>query len=218
MNRVHWQNISTVFLDMDGTLLDLQFDNHFWLEHVPKRYGEIHGIELDKSKKYLRMRYDSVRGRLDWYCMDYWSRELGLDIEGLKKEIAHMISVRPYVTAFLQALRVADKRLVLLTNAHQQSVDIKLAKTGLTRYFDRIVVSHDLGKPKESNAFWPLLQHHERFIPIETILVDDNLDVLRAASKHGIAHLVAIKRPDTRGPEIACDEFFTIEDFREILP
>jgi putative hydrolase of the HAD superfamily len=30
-----WNTINTVLLDMDGTLLDLHFDNHFWLSLVP---------------------------------------------------------------------------------------------------------------------------------------------------------------------------------------
>ncbi|HBT55971.1 MAG TPA: haloacid dehalogenase, partial [Pseudomonas sp.] len=32
---LNWNAIDTVLLDMDGTLLDLHFDNHFWLEHMP---------------------------------------------------------------------------------------------------------------------------------------------------------------------------------------
>ena len=37
---INWPQIDTVFLDMDGTLLDLHFDNHFWREHMPRRYAE----------------------------------------------------------------------------------------------------------------------------------------------------------------------------------
>lgn len=32
---IAWKEIDTVLLDMDGTLLDLNFDNHFWKEFVP---------------------------------------------------------------------------------------------------------------------------------------------------------------------------------------
>ncbi|MCP4043692.1 MAG: haloacid dehalogenase, partial [Gammaproteobacteria bacterium] len=37
MPVINWNSIHTVLLDMDGTLLDLHFDNQFWLEHVPLR-------------------------------------------------------------------------------------------------------------------------------------------------------------------------------------
>ena len=29
------QNVDLVLLDMDGTLLDLHYDSHFWLDYVP---------------------------------------------------------------------------------------------------------------------------------------------------------------------------------------
>ena len=27
---IDWTQLDTILLDMDGTLLDLEFDNHFW--------------------------------------------------------------------------------------------------------------------------------------------------------------------------------------------
>ena len=48
-----WNNISTVLLDMDGTLLDLHFDNYFWQHHVPVRYAEKHKLELDDARNFL---------------------------------------------------------------------------------------------------------------------------------------------------------------------
>ena len=47
---LNWSDIHTVLLDMDGTLLDLHFDNHFWLEHFPARYSEQHGIIVEEAK------------------------------------------------------------------------------------------------------------------------------------------------------------------------
>ena len=44
MPSLPWHAIDTVLLDMDGTLLDLHYDNHFWMEHLPQRYAELHGV------------------------------------------------------------------------------------------------------------------------------------------------------------------------------
>ena len=32
---LNWSKIDTVLLDMDGTLLDLHYDSHFWLNVIP---------------------------------------------------------------------------------------------------------------------------------------------------------------------------------------
>jgi putative hydrolase of the HAD superfamily len=41
---IDWSRIDTVLLDMDGTLLDLRFDNWFWQELIPSRYAAAHGL------------------------------------------------------------------------------------------------------------------------------------------------------------------------------
>ena len=215
---IDWSRITSIFLDMDGTLLDLRFDNHFWLEHVPLRYSEKHGYTVGKAKQELYARYRSIEGTLQWYCVDYWSEELGLDIATLKEELAHLISVHPHVLDFLDTVRTMDKRVMLLTNAHAKSVNVKLAKTGLDKYFDRIIISHSLGEPKESPRFWSLLREYEPYKPDATLLIDDNLNVLRAAARSGIAYLLAVRRPDTGREDIDSGEFQAIANFAEILP
>lgn len=213
---INLNDITTIFLDMDGTLLDLRFDNHFWLEHVPQRYGEKHGYSLGQAKNELYGRYESMKGTLQWYCVDYWSEELDLDIAMLKEELTHLISIHPHVIDFLKTSRSMDKRLILLTNAHTKSIKVKFAKTGLDRYFDRIISSHTLGEPKESARFWPLLYEYEAYDPRSTLLIDDNIEVLRAAANSGICHLLAVKRPDTGRGDVNSKEFEAIESFAEI--
>lgn len=72
---INWDSIQTVFLDMDGTLLDLHYDNHFWLAHVPQRYAEQHGMDPESAHADLAVRYQRVVGTMQWYCVDYWTRE-----------------------------------------------------------------------------------------------------------------------------------------------
>lgn len=213
-----WKAIQTVFLDMDGTLLDLHFDNHFWLEHVPLRYAELHGLSYGDAQKALAPRYAKVVGTIDWYCVDYWTRELGLDIARLKEEVEHLIAVHPQVIDFLAALRSIQRRTVLVTNAHHKSLALKMRKTRLDGYFDAIISAHDFGVPKEHPEFWGRLQSKERFDPVATLLVDDSLPVLRSARDYGIAHLLAVYRPDTKLPIKDVAEFDAIHDFLEITP
>lgn len=215
---VDWQQIDTVFLDMDGTLLDLHFDNHFWLHHVPKRYAELHNISMEEAHEQLAGRYKAVEGTLDWYCLDYWSRELGLDIALLKEEVDHLIAVHPHVTDFLDAVRAAGKCMLLVTNAHMKALSLKMEKTQLGGHFDELVCSHDYGAAKEQQAFWQGLQAAKPFDPARTLLVDDSLAVLRSAKKYGIGHLLAVYEPDTKQGRRDVEEFEAIESFLDIMP
>ncbi len=212
-----WSLIDTVLLDMDGTLLDLHFDNHFWLQHVPRRYAESRGLSLAAATDELMQRYRSVEGTLDWYCVDHWSRELGLDIVLLKQEVDHLISVHPHVLPFLGALEKAGKRRILVTNAHQKSLRLKLQKTRLSGYLDVVISSHDVGLPKEKPEFWDRLQETVQFDPLRTLFVDDSPPVLRSAQQYGIAFLLGISLPDSTQPRKDEHEFPAVQDFSTLL-
>ena len=216
--RLPWSRIRTVLLDMDGTLLDLRFDNHFWRELVPERYAKRHGLPLEQARAEVVARTRAVEGTLEWYCLDYWTRELVLDIVTLKREIEHLIAVHPHVLEFLDALRTAGKRVVLATNAHHHSLTLKMEKTRLAGHFDAIICAHDLGLVKEQPEFWPRLREREPFEPATTLLVDDNLAILRAAQGYGIAHLVSALWPYSAHPPKPPGEFPAIHDFSELLP
>lgn len=215
---VPWQNIETVLLDMDGTLLDLRFDNEFWREHIPRCYAHKHGLDVQIAKAELFPRYHRVEGTIEWYCVDYWSRELALDIAALKRELAHLITLQPYVPNFLAALRGAGKRVLVVTNAHAKSLALKLGRTGLGARLDGIVCAHDLGIPKERLDFWGRLQECQPFEPAQTLLIDDSLPVLRSARAYGIAYLLSIYQPDSQGPLREHGEFPLVRSFAELLP
>ena len=50
-SNVNWNKIESILLDLDGTLLDLNFDLHFWLEYIPKVYSKKHNISFQDAKK-----------------------------------------------------------------------------------------------------------------------------------------------------------------------
>lgn len=215
---IPWQSVETVLLDLDGTLLDLHFDNHFWLEHVPKHFALARGIEITIAKEAIYPRYRAAYGTLDWYSVDYWSSELELDIATLKEEIAHLIALRPFAMDFLNGIKQLGKRVVLLTNAHPKSLSLKFSRIDLTPYFDAMMVSHDLAPyPKEHPEFWPYLQKEEPFHPAATLLIDDSLAVLRTAMTQGIAYLLAIRQPDSQRTLIDTQEFVGLNSFQELL-
>ncbi len=212
-----WAQIKTVFLDMDGTLMDLAFDNYFWHEYVPLIYSKNKGIDDVEAKQLLLGMYQSQRGNLSWYCTDYWSDELGLNIKQLKQQVATKVSLFPLVNEFLSWLQDNGKRSVLLTNAHMDSVEIKMEQTGIASKFDRIITSHSYGYAKEQDEFWPLLASDESYQQAATLLIDDNISVLQAADRHGIKHLRSVLKPDTTLPIQNTQGYLAINGFHDIV-
>ncbi|MEB8431241.1 GMP/IMP nucleotidase [Cocleimonas sp. KMM 6892] len=214
---IDWQNISTVFLDMDGTLLDLHYDNHFWLEHIPKRYAEKHGLSINEASELLEKKTSAIAGTLDWYCLDYWQDNLDMDIVSLKHEVAEKIAIRENVVEFLEHLRALNKRIVLLTNAHKKTIEVKFSYVSIEQYFDRIITSHDIGIAKEEDGFWDELEKTEAFSREQSLFIDDNLDVLKAAQKSGVKHLLSISRPDSNQAAKDTEHFIAVDCYSQLL-
>ena len=215
---IDWNSIDTVLLDMDGTLLDLYFDNYFWTEHLPRIYADKHQISEESSAEHLQRQFQQNEGTLAWYSIDHWSEQLGLDIPALKREVDHMIALRPYAIEFLQQLHSSSRDVVMVTNAHRKTLEIKMDKVDISQWFDRIVVSHDLNSPKEDQAFWHRLQALHPFDPARTLLIDDTESVLHSAREYGVAHLLTLLQPDSRRQKRIDTHFPGIHHFDEIMP
>ncbi len=215
---INWNMIDTVLLDMDGTLLDLHFDNFFWLNHLPRRYAEHHGICPDEASRKLHTLFEEKRGTLDWYCLEYWSDTLAVNIRQLKQEIGHMISERPYVQEFLQELGKHNKQRVLITNAHPDSLELKLATTDIGPMLDVVVSSHQYQAPKEEQSFWRQLHQQISFDPARTLFVDDTERILSAAGHFGIEHLLCVTQPDSKAEPQQVKGFQAVTHFNELLP
>ena len=214
---LNWSNIETVLLDMDGTLLDLHFDNHFWLEHTPKALAKKHNIPLEQAKAELKQQNDAVAGQLEWYCLDYWQKELDLPIVELKREIQHLIQLRPDTIPFLDALKQAGKKVVLVTNAHPDSLSLKVERTQLDNHIDELISCHKYGASKESQSLWQQLHAELNFDLEKTLFVDDSERILKSAQTFGIKHLLAVANPDSKKPSKEIVGFENVTDYRNLL-
>ncbi len=203
---------------MDGTLLDLHFDNYFWQVFVPEKYAQKHGLSLLESQKVLVPRFHAEHGTLNWYCLDHWTRDLGLDIVGLKYELQHLIRPRVDAIEFLEQLANSNKHLWLVTNAHPDALSLKLAATEIAPYFDRIISSHQFGLPKEQQLFWHKLQEFAPFQPERSLFIDDSESVLTSAHQFGIGHILSVIQPDSQSAARTQLLFPAINHFAEILP
>jgi putative hydrolase of the HAD superfamily len=215
---IDWTHIETVLLDMDGTLLDRHFDDHFWLEHVPKRYAAARDIPLVEAKELLYGLFRSQENTLNWTDLDYWSDRLGLDIPLLKVEVDHLIAVHPFVVEFLLYLKHHGKGIYLVTNAHSKTLALKMRKTRLGPYFDGIVSAHDLGLPKEDPRFWERLKGRVPYEPGRTLLGEDSETNLSTAAAYGIGYPVYVSRFSSSIIPKASKRFSSIHYFDQLIP
>lgn len=215
---LHWNDIDTVLLDMDGTLLDLHFDNHFWLEYLPFKFAEQNSLSVEDAKSVLYEQFRKEQGTLNWYCVNYWSDTLQLDIAMLKEEVSHLIDIRPNVIPFLNWLTKSSRSCYLVTNAHQKSLSLKLQKTGIDQYLDDVFCSHDFNAPKESQEFWLRFQKQTLFNNSRTLLIDDSDAVLKSAQIFGIKHLLCIEQPDSQASPREPGEFPAVSCYSQLFP
>jgi len=216
--HIDWQAIDTLLLDMDGTLLDLHFDNYFWVHYLPQRYIETFKLEPTQTLAYLEQLFADQQGSLSWYCIDYWSDQLQLDIVALKKEVKDKIAIRPFVEDFLSAMRQTGKKTILITNAHRASLDLKMEETALTPYLDALASTHDYGKPKEDPRLWSDLQSDFKYDPARSLLIDDGEVILDCAKACSIGHLLTLKQPDSQKALRKNLRHPAILHFDEIMP
>ena len=204
-------------LDMDGTILDLAFDNYMWLEHVPENFAEVRGIAPDEARRQLYAKFEEMLGRLEWYCLDHWSDYLDLDVAGMHRDQNHRIGYLPGAEQFLKAVSRDDLRVVLVTNSPMEVLNIKDEVTGLTEYFDAVYSSHSFGAPKESQDFWHALRKEEDFDPETTLFVDDTPRVLDSANTYGVSGLLEIRFPDTSKPARTLSDFPGVDGVADLL-
>lgn len=213
----NWADIDCVLLDLDGTLLDLHYDTEFWHRAVPQAWGAARGLDHAAALAQLQPRFRAREGTLDWYCIEFWSRELQLDIAAMKRSDTALIRWLPGARQFVRGVRALGKRLVLATNSHPETLAIKDTRTAVLAEFDASFSSHTFGAPKEHPQFWDALRVAEPFDPARTLFVDDSLPVLRAARVAGIAHVVAVRRPDSTRDARHHDEFPAVDSVAELI-
>ncbi|WP_395338688.1 GMP/IMP nucleotidase [Ningiella sp. W23] len=217
MTLLPWHKIQTVLLDMDGTLLDLHFDTQFWREHIPRKLSEKSGKSLEACRQDMKSAYEEVYGQIQWYCLDYWAQRLDLDIMSAKRELTHLIQIREDCMPFLDALKQSQREVVLVTNAHPDSLSLKLEKTQLDAHIDTLISTHQFGVTKESQSLWQQLHAHLDFDPAHTLFVDDSQRILDAAKAFGIAYTLGITNPDSKEPENVITGHPSTNNYHDII-
>lgn len=209
--------VETLMLDMDGTLLDLAYDNYMWLEHIPRRYAIENDMPHEDARDLLVANFALAQGDLRWYCLDHWSEYLGMDVVQLHHDLSHRIGYLPGALDFLKHVCGEKVRVLLVTNSHRETLSLKDAVTGLCDFFDGVHSSHDYGHAKESQTFWSALQENVGFDSKTTLFIDDSSYVLRSAQQFGIEQLLKVTQPDSRKEAENTSEFTGVPRIADML-
>lgn len=220
MNRlpeIDWSQIDVALIDMDGTLLDLRYDNVFWMDYLPGVYAEKHSISREESLNRLTPLFAQNRGTLNWYCIDYWTATLDMDVAAMKPAVSHLVQWHVGAQEFLDQLAENGVERWLATNAHRASFSVKDARLGLTACMDKIISAHDLGYPKEEPGFWQELENQHDIDLGRCLLVDDNVSALTTARQAGLGYTIAITQPDTGGEAVDPLDFPAVTGLEGLL-
>jgi len=207
-----WNSIETFFLDLDGTLLDLAYDNYFWHEHIPNIYAKKNNIDLKQAKYEFEKKYRQKKNTLDWYSLDYWSKKIGIDLEHEVLNTKNRIKVFPGTINFLTNLKKHNIKIILLTNCPRNMLNIKITQVKLWGYFDEIISSEDYGFSKETKNFWQYLDKKLTYCKNKTVFIDDNQDVLKCSYNNNIKNIFCINFPDSNKSKQNVNNFRSLDN------
>jgi len=197
-----FKDIECLLIDMDGVILDNAYDNDFWQNQIPEVIADSKGIAFDAAKRLAIQIFNYKKNTKDWYDVDYWSNMLDIDIEAQKRSEKSFSRISLYdgVIDTLNVLKNKTK-MILITNAHRKTLNIKLEKYNLTPYFDEMVCAHELHYVKEDIQLWYMLRSKYRLDYEKTLLVEDTINNINVGLSAGISGAIYVG-----------DEKFTVSD------
>lgn len=197
-----FKDIECLLIDMDGVILDNAYDNDFWQNQIPEVIADSKGIAFDDAKRLAIQIFNYKKNTKDWYDVDYWSNMLDIDIEAQKRSEKSFSRISLYDGVIDTLSVLKDKtKMILITNAHRKTLNIKLEKYNLTPYFDEMVCAHELNYVKEDIQLWYMLRSKYRLDYEKTLLVEDTINNINVGLSAGISGAIYVG-----------DEKFTVSD------
>ena len=180
-----------ILFDMDGVILDNTYDNNFWQNQIPAVLAEHKGWSFGDAKRLAVQIFNYKKNTMDWYDLDYWSNMLGIDIEEQKRLPESYDKIKLYDGVFDILRKIKkDRKIILITNAHRKTLNIKLKKYDLSPYFDEMVCSHELHYVKEDIQLWYMLRSKYQLDFKKTILIEDTIKNILVGLSAGISGAV----------------------------
>ena len=151
------EGIKVISFDLDGTLVASEFSEWVWGVGIPQRFAEKRGIPFNEAKEIVEGEYRKVGdGSLEWYDIKYWFNFFQLDgnWKPLLNRFSQRIKIYPEVLKVLKDLS-SHYRLIIISNAAREFIDIEVEVAELRGYFSRIFsATSDFGQVKKTAEFY----------------------------------------------------------------
>jgi HAD superfamily hydrolase (TIGR01549 family) len=151
------EGIKVISFDLDGTLVGPEFNEWVWGVGIPQLFAEKRGIPFDEAKELVEGEYRRVGdGSLEWYDIKYWFNFFQLDgnWKPLLNRFSQRIKIYPEVLKVLKDLS-CHYRLIIISNAAREFIDIEVEVAELRGYFSRIFsATSDFGQVKKTAEFY----------------------------------------------------------------
>jgi len=167
-----------ISFDLDGTITDSSFADSVWLQGLPLHYANEKNIDFLDAKRIVKEEYDKVgRMKLEWYDMKYWIEKFGLKTTPQKilNEFTDRINMFPELPETFENLHQKGFRLIVVSNAHREFVDLELQKTEIAHYFEHVFSStSDFGLIKNDPRLYKKVCEICQIPPKQMIHVGDD--------------------------------------------
>ena len=183
---------TAILLDLDGVILNLEYDIKFWESWLPDHVANQSNRSLEEIKAEIQAEIDIQRGTLNFYDLNYWDNLLNVDCMKIIKEQEEKCSYLEGSYEALQKLSTLNNRMHIVTNGDPRVQEYKAETKNFLEFFDSIFYSMRAGYPKEEKEFWALARHNLNLDFEDAIFIDDDFKVITAAAKAGIKQVIWI--------------------------
>ena len=147
--------VKVISFDMDGTLIDNEFNLYIWYQAVPELYSRQFNIGFQQAKEYVSAEYDRIgMNALEWYDIKFWCRHFGLETDW--KEVlqrnAQRVNLYPEVKPALAKLS-RYFNLVVTSLVSREFLEVEVQVVG--NYFNHLFsVTSDFHKVKKTSEVY----------------------------------------------------------------
>jgi len=127
--------LKIISFDVDGTLVDLEYNDLIWFKEIPELVARKKKISFEKSLKFVHEEYAKLgEHNLNWYDINYWISYFGIEISPDKifEKYEPQVKIYPEVIPLLEELK--KKYILIVITAMPREFLIPKMKN-LEKYF-----------------------------------------------------------------------------------